>query len=286
MKEHNEIDMNSPVKNRIKEPDEYKRPCDKLNIVDLFISLQGEGKYVGTPSVFIRVSGCNLRCCFRNSICDTAYSSFNPETGKYDKDDVIEMLRDHHNVKDIVITGGEPLMFKEALDDLIEYIGMMMDMDYRITIETNGTFGPLENMIDLYSISPKLSTSVPEVGRTYESKQGNKVMHHTFSDTDVVKLNKTRYNPANTAALTEMADFQLKFVYSNRDSLRDIDKFLEDLNALSVDFEPDDIMLMPEGSNEKELAKVQQECAEVCIERGWRFADRLHIRLWGDRRGV
>ena len=285
MKERSEIDMSAPVKNRTKEMDDYKRPCDKLNIVDLFVSLQGEGKYVGVPSLFIRVSGCNLRCCFKNSICDTAYSSFNPEKGTFTKDDVVAKLMES-NVTDIVITGGEPLMFREALDDLIEYIGMITDNDYRITVETNGTFPPLNNLVELYSISPKLSTSIPEPGKIYEYVSGNKVMHHCFSEAEIKKLNETRHNPDAVAALTDMADFQLKFVYSNLDSLKDIDNFLEELRERGVNYEPDDIMLMPEGSTNEQLKNTQLECANVCIERGWRFADRLHIRLWGDKRGV
>ena len=285
MSKHSEIDLSVPVKNRTKEMDDYKRPCDKLNIVDLFVSLQGEGKYVGVPSLFIRVSGCNLRCCFKNSICDTAYSSFNPEKGTFTKDDVVAKLMES-NVTDIVITGGEPLMFREALDDLIEYIGMVTDNDYCITVETNGTFQPLKNTIELYSISPKLSTSIPEPGKTYEYVSGNKVMHHCFSEAEVKKLNETRHNPDAVAALTDMADFQLKFVYSNLDSLKDIDNFLEELRERGVNYEPNDIMLMPEGSTNEQLEKIQLECANVCIERGWRFADRLHIRLWGDKRGV
>ena len=285
MKEHNEIDMSVPVRSRTKEMGDYKRPCDRLNIVDLFISLQGEGKYVGIPSLFIRVSGCNLRCCFKNSICDTAYSSFNPEKGTFTKDDVVAKLN-ASNVTDIVITGGEPLMFREALDDLIEYIGMMTDSDYRITVETNGTFPPLNSFIELYSISPKLSTSIPEAGKVYESISGNGTIRHTFSESEVGKLDEMRYNPGAVAALSEMADFQLKFVYSNLDSLKDIDKFLEDLRSRGVDYGPDDIMLMPEGSTLDQLEKTQNECAHVCIDRGWRFADRLHIRLWGDKRGV
>lgn len=295
MSKHSEIDLSVPVKNRTKEKDDYKRPCDKLNIVDLFVSLQGEGKYVGVPSLFIRVSGCNLRCCFKNSICDTAYSSFNPEKGTFTKDDVVAKLMES-NVTDIVITGGEPLMFSEALDDLIEYIGMVTDNDYCITVETNGTFPPLNNTIDLYSISPKLSTSLPIPGKIYEYSisakdatmqlPGNNVCHKSFSENEVAKLNEIRHNPDAVAALTDMADFQLKFVYSNNDSLKDIDNFLEELRERGVNYGPNDIMLMPEGSTKEQLEKIQLECANVCIERGWRFADRLHIRLWGDKRGV
>lgn len=286
MKNHEEIDMATPVKRRKKKSNEFDRLCDKLNIVDLFVSLQGEGKYVGTPSLFIRVSGCNLRCCFKDTVCDTAYSSFNPEKGKYSKDDVVTMLQNNPNVSDIIITGGEPLMFGEELDDLIEYIGCVLDIDYRITIETNGTFGPIKQFVDLYSISPKLSTSIPVPGKPYYYTHDHKVMSKIFTEAEVEKLNNIRYNPDAIAAMIDMQDFQLKFVYSGPDSLKDIDKMLDELRGMGKSIYPEDVMLMPEGTTTEQINKNGLEAAKVCIERGWRFADRLHIRLWGDKRGV
>lgn len=261
------------------------RLCDRLNIVDCFVSLQGEGKYEGVPSLFIRISGCNLRCCFKNSICDTAYSSFYPEKGSFTKDDVVNELQ-RSNVTDIVITGGEPLMFHRELDDLIEYINTVTDGGYRITVETNGTYGPLNSVIDLYSISPKLSTSIPEVGKPYQYVKDGKIVTKVFMEDEVAKLNRIRYNPEAVAAMMDLADFQLKFVYSNSDSLKDIDEFLDDLKSIGRTIMHDDILLMPEGATVDQLRKTELECAKVCIERGWRFADRLHIRLWGDKRGV
>lgn len=287
MKEHQETDMSTPVKRRKKEQDELTRLCDKLNIVDLFISLQGEGKYIGTPSLFIRVSGCNLRCCFKDTVCDTAYSSFNPERGKFNKDDVVNMLYSNPNIGDIVITGGEPLMFGEELDDLIEYIGCTLDIDYRITIETNGTYAPISSYIDLYSISPKLSTSLPIPDKPYYYTHDGKVMAKTFTKDEVDKLNKTRYNPDAIASLIgEETDFQLKFVYSGPESLNDIDELLDTLRKMGKTIYSEDVMLMPEGITAEQINKNGREAAKICIERGWRFADRLHIRLWGDKRGV
>lgn len=287
-KEHQELDLSTPVKKRKKKPDELARLCDKLNIVDLFVSLQGEGKYMGTPSLFVRVSGCNLRCCFKDTVCDTAYSSFNPEKGKFSKDDVVMMLQENPNVTDIVFTGGEPLMFGEELDDLIEYIGCANDLDYRITIETNGTFGPINQIIDLYSISPKLSTSIPVPNKPYHYTHDGKVMTKTFTKDEVDKLNKTRYNPEAIAALIDddTQDFQLKFVYSGPESVKDIDELVDELRDMGKTIYPDDIMLMPEGITTEQINENGREAAKICIERGWRLADRLHIRLWGDKRGV
>lgn len=283
MKEHNEIPMNEPVKNRTKEHVEV-RPLDKLPIIEVFTSIQGEGRYVGEPSIFIRLSGCNLRCCFKDTICDTSYSSFHPEKGHLNIDDVFKEITDNPNVRSIVITGGEPMLYREGIEDLIGYIEMVMQEDYFVTVETNGTKPPCDDtLVDFYSISPKLSTSVPVPGKAYKALNGQE---YRFTQSECDHYDKERYNPAATAALMDMADFQLKFVYSGPESIDSIMTFLRELDALGARFEPNDIMLMPEGTTNELLTKNAQDAVKYCIDHGWTLADRLHIRIWGDKRGV
>jgi len=281
--EHKEIPIDNPIKKRTKEQVEV-RPLDKLPIIEVFTSIQGEGRYVGEPSIFIRLSGCNLRCCFKDTICDTSYSSFHPEKGHLNIDDVFKEITDNPNVRSIVITGGEPMLYKEGIEDLIAYIEMVMQEDYFVTVETNGTQGPCnDTLIDFYSISPKLSTSVPIPGKIYKGPNG---AEYKFTEEACKQYNKERYNPAATAALMDMADFQLKFVYSGPESIDSIMGFLRDLDELGARFEPGDIMLMPEGTTNELLTKNAQEAVRYCIDHGWILADRLHIRIWGDKRGV
>ena len=280
---HQEIPMSDPIKKRTKEQVEV-RPLDKLPIIEVFTSIQGEGRYVGEPSIFIRLSGCNLRCCFKDTICDTSYSSFHPEKGHLNIDDVFKEITDHPNVHSIVITGGEPMLYREGIEDLIGYIENVMQDDYLVTVETNGTQPPCnDTLIDFYSISPKLSTSVPVAGKAYKALNGKE---YKFTEEECNKYNKERYNPAATAALMDMADFQLKFVYSGPESIDSIMGFLRDLDKLGANFEPGDIMLMPEGITNELLTKNAQEAVRYCIDHGWTLADRLHIRIWGDKRGV
>ena len=280
--EHKEIPIDNPIKKRTKEQVEV-RPLDKLPIIEVFTSIQGEGRYVGEPSIFIRLSGCNLRCCFKDTICDTSYSSFHPEKGHLNIDDVFKEITDNPNVRSIVITGGEPMLYREGIEDLIGYIEMVMQEDYFVTVETNGTQGPCnDTLIDFYSISPKLSTSVPIPGKIYKGPNG---AEYKFTEEACKQYNKERYNPAATAALMDMADFQLKFVYSGPESIDSIMGFLRDLDELGARFEPGDIMLMPEGTTPEQLDRVSRDAAAVCIERGYHFSDRLHIRIWGDKRG-
>ena len=290
--EKQEININTPVKNRTKAETELRRPCDNLPIIDCFVSLQGEGKYTGYPSLFIRVSGCNLRCCFQDSICDTAYSSFHPEKGHFTKDDVVELLAKYPMLEDIVITGGEPMMYQEGLGDLMEYIELITDHHFQVTVETNGTIAPdpehaFEQYVSLYSISPKLKTSVPVPYKKYMVPRPDG-LHDSiqFDDMSVEKYNKVRRNIPALVAMMESADYQLKFVYSNEESLEDIDDLLQAIKEAygSAPF-PECIMLMPEGTTVEQLDRVSQEAAAVCIERGYHFSDRLHIRLWGDKRG-
>lgn len=295
----------------------------------MFTSIQGEGIYTGCPSLFVRLGGCNLRCVFGNTRCDTPYSSFEHEEPKW-KDTVeaakaaTELLKQNPGVNHIVITGGEPMLYCTAIREFIDEIGET-DKHISITIETNGTLpckdmswrtdvecdeGGYEeswtdNWVDLFSVSPKLSTSVDKDLKFLTQEQ-------------MERHDKTRINIKNLASyvtetkrifnyMKEMSEqyyvdyindlvrtqpvpsYQFKFVYSNEDSVKEIKELLpliaeeagvtmEELNA--------HVMLMPEGTHPEHLEKISMECAEICVREGWRFCDRLHIRIWGDKRGV
>ena len=130
-----------------------------MKIAELFYSLQGEGSLVGVPSVFIRTSGCNLRC----SWCDTPYTSWQPEGVEVTLDQILAQVHTHP-CGHVVVTGGEPMIAPEvvALTERLREAGL------HITIETAGTvFKPVA--CHLMSISPKLANSTPEgqIGRAH-----------------------------------------------------------------------------------------------------------------------
>lgn len=272
-----------------------------MNINEIFgPTIQGEGKYAGTPSVFVRLNSCNLRCCFSKSICDTPYTSHNPEkctpreTCEVAKEvaTLIEKIGGHPENSHIVITGGEPLLQQEAIVDLISKLEFE-DVWNKITIETNGTIVPKSTLLGasdiFWSVSPKLSTSccfegtdVPEGARE----------HHR----------KTRINTEALAAIVASGqDYQLKFVYSGPECVKEIEqiirgiknvlemarpKFFENLVEQKCEDIDRHIMLMPEGITNEQISASAQEAVAVCIEKGWKFCDRLHIRIWGDKRAV
>src|SRR5688500_13670441 len=128
-----------------------KRPA--LKIAELFYSLQGEGALLGVPSVFIRTSGCNLRC----SWCDTPYTSWDPEGVDLTLDQILDQVRAFGNCHHVVVTGGEPMIQPEVA----ALTGRLRDAGFHITIETAGTVAkPV--VCDLMSISPKLANSTPD----------------------------------------------------------------------------------------------------------------------------
>lgn len=143
---------------------------EKLSILELFTSIQGEGQYIGVPSVFIRFVGCNLSCGF----CDTKYSW--SEEGKYSFEDAIQFVRNNPSYKHIVITGGEPLLHQQEITEIIQNIKAR---DITITIETNGTIIPQEYLskmvsyIGLWSVSPKPHQRISVPILSYFNKQKN-----------------------------------------------------------------------------------------------------------------
>lgn len=276
----------------------------KLPIIELFTSIQGEGMYAGAPSVFVRVTGCNLRCVFKDSICDTPYSSFNPEKPKFTVEDVAKEFIDHPMVNHLVITGGEPTLYD--LDGFIEDLHNILDKEvgkgrsYSLvtTLETNGTNEISKRLLfdlGLISVSPKLSTScVPEEEIKRMEELGTKANGATPE-----QLRNHNKNRINIKVLTDMvdafADVQLKFVYSGPESEKEILELRENIvneifhrNPQQLDdireFVNDCIWLMPEGIDSEKLSETAKEAVEVCIRNGWHYTDRLHIRIWGNER--
>jgi 7-carboxy-7-deazaguanine synthase len=223
-----------------------------LKIAELFYSIQGEGSLVGVPSVFIRTSGCNLRC----SWCDTPYTSWSPEGVDLSLDQIVDEVR-AHPARHVVVTGGEPMIAPEVLP----LSQRLRDLGMHITIETAGTvFAPVA--CDLMSISPKLSNSTPE---------GSFRAQHE----------RLRIQPTVLAQLISRYDYQLKFVIEKPADLEEVCALVAELAADRAR-----VILMPEGIDAERLRERGVWLAEVCKEQGFRFSPRLHVDLYGNRRGV
>jgi 7-carboxy-7-deazaguanine synthase len=227
-----------------------------LKISEIFYSVQGEGTLAGVPSVFVRTSGCNLRCTW----CDTPYTSWQPEGEDLSMEQIVEAVR-QHPAHHVVITGGEPMIAPQ----IVELTKQMRALGHHITIETAGTvYHPV--MCDLMSISPKLKNSTP-----HERDGGRWAAQH----------DRLRIQPEVLKKLMAHCEYQLKFVVSAPDDLPEIRALAETLHT-----GPGRVLLMPEGIDAETLRQRGQWLVEVCKTEGFRFSPRLHVELWGARRGV
>lgn len=227
-----------------------------MKISEIFYSIQGEGSLVGVPSVFVRTSGCNLRCTW----CDTPYTSWQPEGHEMSLDEISEAVS-AYKCGHVVLTGGEPMIAPEAprLTEKLRVAGL------HITIETAGT---VHHMVqcDLMSISPKLRNSTPD-----ERDGGRFAITHE----------RLRHQPEVLKRLTGDYEYQLKFVLSDEKDLTEVQQIQAEIGAPASR-----VILMPEGVTRAIVAKRGTWLAELCKQHGYRYSPRLHIELWGDKRGV
>jgi 7-carboxy-7-deazaguanine synthase len=236
---------------------------DSAPISETFTSIQGEGILAGVPSWFVRFSGCNLRCAW----CDTPYSSWNPEKKSRTLDSLAQEAYavKQAGVRHAVITGGEPMLFDqvEPLASALKSLGM------HVTIETAGTIHRTV-ACDLMSISPKLGNSTPS---------------EDPRDRDAIWNLRHEARRINLGVLQKLIDAypvrQLKFVVEQPGDVGEIESLLSALHRWNAN----DVLLMPEGVTTRVLA-TRHWVIDECMRKGWRYCPRLHIELFGNKRGT
>jgi 7-carboxy-7-deazaguanine synthase len=228
-----------------------------MRIAEIFHSVQGEGALLGVPSVFVRTSGCNLRC----SWCDTPYTSWRPEGDSFTVAEIMTQLKAYPS-RYAVVTGGEPLIAA----DVEELCLALRREGYHITVETAATvFKPVP--CDLASLSPKLSNSTPhqqERGRWAE-------LHERIR----LRLDVIR-------SFLQHCDYQFKFVIEQPSDIQEVLDLLDRLPPV----DPCKVLLMPQGVHADDLRRRAVWLVEECKKNGFRYGPRLHIELYGHQRGI
>lgn len=231
-----------------------------MRIAEIFYSVQGEGTLAGVPSVFVRTSGCNLRC----SWCDTPYASWNPEGAEMTLEAILAEVQ-IHPTRHIVVTGGEPMIAKGMRD----LLAALRALGKHITVETAGTIPPEGACVDLASISPKLANSTPDTARAGEAW--------------VTRHETLRLQPAVLRAWVEAGDYQLKFVIA---TAADLEEMRQVIASIGLPIPPEKILLMPEGITVESMRARYDLLIAASKAHGYRLSPRLHIEWFGNRRGT
>ena len=226
-----------------------------MKFSELFYTIQGEGKYIGVPSVFFRTSYCNLRCIW----CDTAYTSWTPENKDITVAAAVKTIT-QYGCRHVVITGGEPFIQVKELTRLCQELNLR---GHHITVETNATvFAPIE--ANLISLSPKLKNSNPSHDNRFFGRH-----------------ERGRICPDVICNFLHQYECQVKFVVNSPGDLEEI----KTLQA-EIPIPAETIVLMPQGMTPEELQPKQEWLVEICKKEGYRYSPRMHVDIWGSKRGV
>ena len=231
-----------------------------MRVAEIYLSVQGEGRHTGEASVFVRASGCNLRCWY----CDTAYASWQPEGDDLSVDEIVTRVC-QLEAEHVVLTGGEPMLFAE----LVPICRHLKEAGKIVTIETAGTLH-LSLACDLMSISPKLSNSAPARGE--KGRAGGWDLRHE----------QTRHAPSVIRRLVDEYDYQFKFVIDTPD---DCDEVAEYLRAFP-EVPRHHVWLMPQGTDVASLERIGDWLEPYCRRNGYHFCPRKHIEWFGLVRGT
>ena len=293
----------------------------KIKVAEIFYSIQGEGRFMGVPSVFLRTFGCNFKCegfgmpkgeksNERNDIaaniqgiqkygnlplvhsgCDS-YASWDPRfkhlSPVWNSDDLAEHIvsllpEGRWNEEHLVITGGEPLLgWQKSYIDLLEH-PKMKDLKH-ITFETNGT--------------QKLR---PEFRSYFNTRFKNNKKRLTFSVSPKLSVSGEKWEEAIQHKVVDsyrlMGDIYLKFVIATQDDVNEVKKAVDQYNSTVpeshycdqaekyYDIPKYDVYVMPCGGDEDMYNLNKGQVANIAMENGWRYSDRLQIPLfknaWG-----
>ena len=225
---------------------------------EIFTSIQGEGAMAGAPSTFIRFSMCDLRCWW----CDTPYTSWVPEQKQITTPEIMKQIpRDAPSCT--VITGGEPMLWGQP-HELPRLTDLLKRRKQHITIETNGRHFVPDLQCDLMSISPKLKSSTPMNDDRWRIRHDN-----------------LRINLDSLLDLIRVFEYQLKFVVDSDEDMKELLDLITQLDA-----NPKRVFLMPQARNREQLQKRQEWVIGLCMKHDFRYSPRLHIDVWGNRRGT
>lgn len=258
------------MKNRI---EDYNKT---LPIVELYTAVQSEGSRSGLATVIIRTTGCTHRCYFgEGGWCDSWQTSIHPEKGQISFNNIVEIYNDNPHIKEMMLTGGSPTMHPALVNELTHFCHQN---NITMTIETEGShFIETDYPIDLISLSPKFSNSIPKIG--VSTPLGSATTQKMID-----KHNKFRINrDAIAKTLSYHKNYHLKVVWDGKD----FDILGEILNFIEVmDIDKDKVYFMPAGDSRESLFLSYPKVMDWVRDNGFKMTFRPHIMAFDTERYV
>ena len=250
----------------------YEKP---LQVLELYTAVQSEGSRQGYPTIVVRTSGCTHRCFFgEGGWCDSWYTSIHPERGTFCFNDIIKMYDDHPHIKEMMLTGGSPTMHPALVNELTHFAN---ERGIFITIETEGShFLETDYPINLLSISPKFTNSIPVVG-------AKTPLGEIVDEKMIIKHNSKRCNiEAIKQSIEYHDDYHIKPVLDKELSIvQEVEELVKELNVPN-----EKIWAMPAGDDRVSLMESYPIVMDFVRDRGWRFTGRSHIMAFDTERCV
>jgi 7-carboxy-7-deazaguanine synthase len=264
--------MTSHSKTKMKRLNDYNKV---LPILEVYRCVQSEGSRFGRPTIAVRTTGCTHRCYFgEGGWCDSWYTSIHPEKGTFTFNDIVKIYDDNPHVKEMMLTGGSPTMHPALVNEIMYFAN---ERNIFVTIETEGShFLETDIPLDLISLSPKFSNSVPVVGAT--TPNGSIVDDRMVKVHNRLRLNKE----AIRKTIDYHKDYHFKPVWDGtKENLDEIETF-----RVEMDIPKDKTFVMPAGDTRETLIEMYPKVFELCAEHGYNMTGRDHIIAYDTERGV
>jgi len=246
-----------------------------LPLIELYLCVQSEGSMAGYPTIAVRTTGCTHRCWFgEGGWCDSWYTSIHPEKGTYNFNDIVKIYDKNPHVTHMMLTGGSPTMHPALVNELTHFA---YERKIKITFETEGShFVETDYPLDLISLSPKFSNSVPELDVI---TPGGKIVDQKFIDTH----NRLRLNyEAIQKMIAFHKDYHFKPVWDGEEeTLDEIEEF-----RFKMGIPKWKTWVMPAGDTRETLIEIYPKVIEMCAEKGYCFTGREHIIAFDTKRAV
>ena len=246
-----------------------------LPIVELYRCVQSEGSRFGRPTIAVRTTGCTHRCYFgEGGWCDSWYTSIHPEKGTFTFNDIIKIYDENPHIKEMMLTGGSPTMHPKLVNELTHFA---YERGILITIETEGShFLATDYPLDLISLSPKFSNSVPVLGAI--TPQGAIVDQKMIDQHNKFRL--------KIDTIKQTLDYHFDYHYKpvwdgTEEGLAEIEAF-----RVALDIPKHKTFIMPAGDTRDELVKMYPLVFDMCAEKGYNMTGRDHIIAFDTKRGV